>query len=131
MTDRMLSGCRIVIVEDDYYQAHDCKQTLEGAGATVIAVSAVVPDLEGLLSDGRVDAALIDINLGHGLTLDFARKLRDQAIPFVFLTGYDPSVLPDDLAHIACLSKPVDAARMLATVAVLTGFRGDGETGPA
>ena len=61
MTDRVLSGCRIIIVEDDYYQAHDCKQMLQQAGAKVVAVTAIVPDLASLLAEGPIDAALIDI----------------------------------------------------------------------
>ncbi len=121
MTDKTLSGCRIIIVEDDYYQAHDSKQMLEEAGAAVILVSSVVPDLAELQSEGRIDAALIDINLGQGLTLDFARLLREKAIPFVFLTGYDAGMLPEDLADIPCISKPADGARVLATLTLLAG----------
>lgn len=50
MTDRVLSGCRIVILEDDYYQAQDCKLILEEAGAGVIGISGTFPDLETLLA---------------------------------------------------------------------------------
>ena len=116
MTDRTLSGYRIVIVEDDYYQAQDCRQLLEAAGARVIAVSATVPDLPALLGDGRIDAVLIDINLGHGLSFDFARELKAQGIPFVFLTGYDAVMLPDDLAGSGYLTKPADARRIMAAL---------------
>jgi CheY-like chemotaxis protein len=117
MNEKVLSGRRIIIVEDDYYQAYDCKEMLEQAGASVILVSAVVPDLAALRAEGRIDAALIDINLGQGLSLDFARQLREQAIPFVFLTGYDAAILPEDLADATCISKPADGARLLALLA--------------
>ncbi|NCP13654.1 MAG: response regulator [Sphingomonadales bacterium] len=117
MTDRALSGCRIIIVEDDYYQAHDCKQMLEQAGAKVIAVSAVVPDLDALLADGRLDAALIDINLGQSHTFDFARELNAKAIPFAFLTGYDAGILPDDLSASTCISKPANINRVIEVIA--------------
>lgn len=117
MTDRTLSGHRIVILEDDYYQAQDCKQLLEAAGAKVIAISATFPDLSALLEEGRIDAVLIDINLGHGLSFDFARELKARAIPFVFLTGYDAAMLPDDLAGSDYLTKPADAARIMAALA--------------
>lgn len=120
MTDRMLSGCRIVIVEDDYYQAHDTKNMLERAGAKVIAVSAVVPDLAALLADGRIDAALLDINLGTSQSFDFARSLRERGVPFAFLTGYDARILPEEFAGTACISKPADNARVLATLAEIS-----------
>ncbi len=117
MTDRTLSGHRIVILEDDYYQAQDCRQPLEAAGAKVIAISATIPDLPALLEEGRIDAVLIDINLGHGLSFDFARELKAKGIPFVFLTGYDAAMLPDDLAGSGYLTKPADAARIKAALA--------------
>ena len=117
MTDRMLSGYRIVILEDDYYQAHDCQQLLEQAGARITAITATIPDLDALLAEGPIDVVLIDINLGHGLSFDFARALKARSIPFVFLTGYDAGMLPDDLAGSPYLSKPADAARIVAALA--------------
>ena len=123
MTDRPLSGYRIIILEDDFYQAEDSRQTLERAGAKVIAVTASVPDLPALLADGRIDAALIDINLGRSMSLDFARELGAAGIPFVFLTGYDAGMLPDDLAGRPCLSKPADTARVIAMLARLASGR--------
>lgn len=116
MTERSLSGHRIVILEDDFYQAQDCRQLLEAAGAEVIAISATIPDLPALLQKGRVDAVLIDINLGHGLSFDFARELKAQAIPFVFLTGYDAAILPDDLAGSNYLTKPANPERIMAAL---------------
>lgn len=121
MTDRTLSGHRIIILEDDYYQAQDCRQLLEAAGAKVIAISATIPDLPALLEEGPIDAVLIDINLGHGLSFDFARALKAQAIPFVFLTGYDAAMLPDDLAGSDYLTKPADPARIMAALARAVG----------
>jgi len=120
MIDRPLSGCRIVILEDDYYQAHDSKNTLEDAGATVIKVTATVPDIEALRAQGRIDAVLIDINLGRSLSFDFARELRDKDIPFLFLTGYDAGMLPEDLAGSAYISKPADRGKIVAGLASLT-----------
>lgn len=119
MTDRPLSGYRIIILEDDYYQAEDMRLTLERFGATVIAVTATAPDLDDLRADGRIDAALIDINLGRTLSFDFARELGARAIPFAFLTGYDAGILPDDLAARPCLSKPAETARIIALLARL------------
>lgn len=113
MTDGLLSGCRILIVEDDYYQAHDSQELLEQAGARIVSVGAVVPDIVALLAQGQIDAALIDINLGQSMSFDFARVLRDHAIPFAFLTGYDASIVPGDLAGAPCISKPAEAKRVV------------------
>jgi ActR/RegA family two-component response regulator len=121
MPDQPLSGRHIVILEDDYYQAHDCQEMLESAGAKVVAISATIPDLDALLEKGPVHVVLIDINLGHGLSLDFARELKARAIPFVFLTGYDAAMLPDDLAGSAYLSKPADSGRIVNALASQAG----------
>lgn len=121
MTDRKLSGFRIVILEDDYYQAQDCKLILEQAGAVVIGISGTFPDLDKMLEDGRIDAALVDINLGHGMSYDFARELKIRRIPFVFLTGYDAAVLPEDLAESPYISKPADQVRIVTVLAGLAG----------
>jgi CheY-like chemotaxis protein len=117
MQDQTLSGCQVLIVEDDYYQAHDYKQLLEEAGATVVGVTASVPDLDSLLARVSIDVGLIDINLGGSLSLDFARGLRERAIPFMFVTGYDAAMLPDDLSDVPCISKPADHVRILTELA--------------
>ena len=120
MNDRQLYGCRIIILEDDYYQAHDSKNTLEDAGAEVISVTATVPDLKALMADGRIDAVLIDINLGHSTSFDFARELSRNAIPFMFLTGYDVGMRPEDLVGSPYISKPADRGKIVAGLASLT-----------
>jgi hypothetical protein len=90
----------------------------------VIAVSARVPNLAGLLVEGRIDAALIDINLGGEVSFDFARELGRHDIPFAFLTGYDEGILPDDLAGRPCLSKPAEAGRVISVIATLAAGGG-------
>lgn len=117
MNQATLSGCRILILEDDFYQAHDSREFLELAGATIIAIGGSIPDLDELLRRGRVDGALIDINLGQELSFGFARRLQREGIPFLFLTGYDPSVLPNDLSSAPCLCKPAEGPRIVAELA--------------
>lgn len=121
MTQHPLSGLSIAILEDDYYQAQDCRIILEDAGARIAMASAMIPHIADLLAKGPVDLVLIDINLGYGLSFDFARSLKAQGTPFVFLTGYDSAMLPEDLTGSPYLSKPADAARIVATIMQLTG----------
>ena len=86
MIEKPLLGCRILIVEDDYYQAQDTQELLQSAGAHIVAVGATVPDIKPLLAGVGIDVGLIDINLGQSFSFEFARALRDHAIPIVFLT---------------------------------------------
>ncbi len=48
-----------------------------------------------------------------------ARLLKARGIPFVFLTGYDPDVIPDELADIERLQKPIQLRNVVEAVARL------------
>lgn len=63
---------------------------------------------------------LIDINLGRSTSFDFARDLRRNGIPFLFLTGYDAGMLPEDLAGSPYISKPAERGKIVAGLASLT-----------
>lgn len=116
-----LEGLSVLIVEDDYYLAFDSKQALEAQGATVMgpcgdAVEAI------LLADSQApDCALVDINLGGGASFAPARALLGRKIPIIFMTGYDASVVPEDLQQVPRLMKPVDSEQVIAAVERLQG----------
>lgn len=130
MEKQMLSGCRILIVEDDYYQAHDATAVLEQAGAKIIGCKARSIDQGELQAIGPVDIAMLDVNLGGTQSFDFARLLRSHRIPCLFVTGYDGNVVPQDLSDIPLLTKPADEARIVAVIHRLWQHRqaGDGGT---
>lgn len=119
MTDKVLDGCRILIVEDDFYQAEDSRDYLTEAGAVIVAAKGHVPELKNVLGSGRIDAALLDINVGGNQSFDLARSLLAERVPFAFLTGYDPEILPEDLQHVPLITKPADPASVVAAIAKL------------
>lgn len=116
-----LAKHRILVVEDDFLLADDVKRILTRAGAEVLGP---FPTESAALS-GMIDRpptlALLDVNLGHGPSFDLARALRGRSIPFFFLTGYDDTVFPEDLADAPRLKKPADAKRLLAVISSLSG----------
>jgi ActR/RegA family two-component response regulator len=116
MVAKLLKGCRVLIIEDDFYQAIDIRESIEQAGATIVACRASVPDLEEMLACSTIDIALLDINLGNTQSFDFARALNDKGVPSVFLTGYDPSIVPADLQYVRFISKPADASDVIAAL---------------
>jgi len=119
MSKQALFGCRILILEDDYYQAYDVTETLKHAGATIIGCQARSLDLTELKALGTFDVAMLDINLGGKQSFGFARLLQSHEIPCVFVTGYDANVVPQDLSKVPVLTKPVDEALVLAAIAAL------------
>jgi len=116
-----LSGCRVLVVEDDFDLATDAARALSVAGAEVLGPCATEADAREELAQARPDAVLLDINLGSGPTFELAEKLKDENIPFVFVTGYDQDVIPSEFAEVQRLEKPVQLRRVVSTLAkVLT-----------
>ena len=103
-----LSGRIILVVEDEYLIANDTAAALREAGAEVMGPC---PDEEAagrLLDRQRPTHALVDLNLGGGgPRFELARRLREGGVPFVFLTGYDPDVIPPDFDDVTLLCKPI------------------------
>ncbi|WP_345822590.1 hypothetical protein ABC766_15095 [Methylobacterium fujisawaense] len=62
---RPLSHRRILVVEDEYLIAMDVKRWLMAAGATVVGPVPSVERALGLIEEGYIDAAVLDINLGE------------------------------------------------------------------
>jgi CheY-like chemotaxis protein len=105
-----LEGRRLLIVEDEYLVASELMSALEEAGAKVFGpvsdVERAVEIVEG--SDFKLDCVILDINLRGEKVYPAAALLADQGIPFVFVTGYKRSSLPEAFADAPCLTKPVD-----------------------
>lgn len=125
MTDdkRRLEGVSVLILEDDYYLATDLQDTLEDAGARVLGPFACVATATDALAADRPDCALLDLNLGNGISLDLPRLLARQAIPFAFVTGYDRAAIPSEFASYARAEKPIALGRAVQLVEDMCGVR--------
>ena len=84
----ILSGLRILILEDESLIAMDVEQLCRDHGASDIIVKR---DLNGLESDKALDSfdvAIVDLILSGGVSSrPFAERLRDLKRPFLFTTG--------------------------------------------
>ena len=115
-----LSGKTILVVEDDYYVASDTAAALRGAGAIVLGPSPTAEDAAHLLEHETPTSVVLDLNLGGGgPKFEIAHRLLERGIPFIFLTGYDPDVIPDDLANIKRLQKPIALREVVEAVSRL------------
>lgn len=117
---RALTGKRVLIIEDDYYQSRDEAMNIEQAGGTVVASTADANEACAFIIRGDIDLALVDINLGYGPAFQTARALRDQGIPFVFTTGYDAAIIPEDLQDVALVQKPFSQSALMAALSLIT-----------
>jgi CheY-like chemotaxis protein len=109
----LLTGRRILIVEDEYFLADDIARACRALGA----------EIEGPFSNGEdaqagpnglrmVDGAVLDVNLKNASVFPVARTLRSRGVRFVFTTGHDRSVIEPEFGDVPLWEKPLDVATM-------------------
>lgn len=116
--DASLEGRRLLVVEDDYFIASDLASWLEGFGVDVVGPAASVNEALQLLdrNDPPLDGAILDVNLGVERVFPVAGALRSQAVPFLFLTGYESAAIPEEYRAAPKLDKPVNKTQLLRTI---------------
>jgi two-component SAPR family response regulator len=102
----------VLVVEDEYLIAMDMAYALEEWGARVVGPLGSQTEALDFLArgDARIDAAVLDVNLGSHTAFDIADKLRELDVPVVFVTGYDASSIPERYRAVVRCEKPVDQA---------------------
>jgi DNA-binding response OmpR family regulator len=104
---------RILVVEDDFLLADMLTGLLEDHGVVVVGPVAGLEDAMNLATVERLDGAILDVRLGRGSnTFPVAETLAQRAVPFIFMTAYDDSILPAALAGRPLLRKPLDQAAL-------------------
>lgn len=101
-------GRNVLVVEDEYFLADETRRVLQSLGAVVVGPVAHVSDALDLLASETVDAAILDVHLGDELVFPVAEKLEEADIPYVFATGYDPSIIPVHFGGFVLSAKPID-----------------------
>jgi CheY-like chemotaxis protein len=111
----------ILIVEDDMLLAMAIGLCLEEAGYDVAGEARSVDAALAILAREKVDAALLDVNLAGELVYPVANALAQRRVPFVFVTAYKSSQIPESHRSRPLVRKPYyDAALCEALANVLT-----------
>jgi len=86
-----LQKTKVLIVEDDGIIAEDLNSLLFEKGYSVVGVAHTGEDALEMLGTRQPDFALLDINLGSGLSgLDVAKTIHEKIeLPYIFLTSFD------------------------------------------
>jgi len=118
---REARGKRVLVVEDEYLLAMDIANSLEDMGVEVIGPAASVNEALILIEkrDEPLDAAVLDINLRNERVYPVADRLSDRGIPYVFTTGYDLAVIPDDYSGVQRCEKPVNSDHLVRVISSL------------
>jgi CheY-like chemotaxis protein len=93
-----LAGRRVLLVEDELLVAMEMEEALRGLGCEVLGPAATVEEALRLaqVDAGRIDAAVLDVNLAGRPSFPVADLLAGRGVPVVFATGYGD--LPDGRA---------------------------------
>lgn len=112
-----LSGLRILVVEDNFMIAQLFSDILEDCGCVVIGPYANAQSGAKAVEDNSLDGAVLDANLGDGLTsAAVALALHAASVPFLVATGYGTLALAEEVLERAPrITKPINDAELEAT----------------
>jgi PAS domain S-box-containing protein len=112
----VVMGNRVLVVEDEALVAMAIRESLDAIGYAVVGPCSNITEAMVALRHNRVDAAVLDINLGGDLVYPLADILVAENIPFVFVTGYGNEELDSRFASVPILQKPIEAQALQAVL---------------
>ena len=119
---RLLDGLRVLLLEDEFLIAMDVEQLCRDNGAIDVTIAGELGEIDMAAVMASTDVAIVDLMLGGVSTFDFAHRLRDAAIPFVFASGYsDAEELKASFPDAVLVAKPYAGADLIDAVATVCG----------
>ncbi len=113
----VVQGKRVLVIEDETLVAMHVIDMIKRAEGVPIGPAGTVGEAIEAIGANELDAALVDANLG-GVRVDkIAEALAARDVPFVFVSGYDRSALPDAFQNAPLLSKPFSSGALMAALA--------------
>jgi CheY-like chemotaxis protein len=117
-----LSGCRVLLLEDEFFVADDIGQALALAGAQILGpFTRHVEALQAIEGGLAIDLGVLDINLQGEVSFAVADRLKAQGIPFVFSTGYGETSIPEAHQQAPRWEKPFRPEALAEAMASMTG----------
>ena len=107
---------RILVVEDENLVAMQVTWMIEDAGHSVLGPERSVASTRELLARQKLDLALLDVNLRGETVFPVAKMLDGLHIPYIFITGGHPSMLPAEYRDRPLVTKPCQPQELLAAV---------------
>lgn len=97
----------VLIVEDEALVALDLAAQIQDLGHVVVGPAHNLDKAMALVDNSEIDFALLDVNLNGSQSIPVARRLQDDGVDFVFLTGYGSPKIVEDFGEATILSKPI------------------------
>jgi CheY-like chemotaxis protein len=112
MSDPVIAGCRVLIVEDESIFAMMLEALLKDLGCQVVATVARPAEALPAIEANAIDVAVLDINLDGQTSYDVAAALAARGVPFIFSTGYSKAGARPEFSDRPMLHKPFRTAEL-------------------
>ena len=112
---------RVLIVEDLYLVADDLRRICRRHGGEVVGPVPDVARARELAANEPLDFAILDVDLRGEDVFGVAAALEIRGIPFLFVTGYGPTQLPDRYREAEVVRKPFSEADLVETALRVLG----------
>ena len=99
----VVSGSKVLIVEDEYFLAAELERFFTSLGAKVLGPVPSIRDANAHIAEA--DAAILDVCLNGEHVFPLADHLAERRVPFVFYTGHSEITIPERFRHVGYLSK--------------------------
>ncbi len=121
--ENLLSGLRILIVEDEPLIALCLGQAVEDEGCVVVGTCATVAESLALIATATFDVAVLDLNLHGEAATEVAAAVLRAGSAIVFATGSSASDVPEEFQAWPVLMKPYSDLEVLSAIAAALGSR--------
>jgi DNA-binding response OmpR family regulator len=112
----LLTGQRILLVEDDSMVAFDLQNLIREAGGQVIAYAETLTQAMELADTPDLSLAVLDFSLESHDSLPVAAKLHARGIPFIFHTGCDRCLTANTWPFVPVVQKPANRKALLSAL---------------
>jgi DNA-binding response OmpR family regulator len=114
-----LTGCLVLIAEDEPLIAVEIRQGFEEEGAKVIMAQTLSEALLGV-EDAALSVAILDHGLADGDSHKVCERMKERNIPFITYSGYD---LDEDDRGGVHVKKPASMSTLVGAVRGLLAER--------
>jgi len=117
----VLTGARVLVVEDEYFISAELEAILIEAGAQIVGPCQSVREALAPV-DENLSAAVLDIHLVSETVAPVAAQLAEHGVPFIFYTGQlGTDELLAEWPGRKVVQKPASASTLVGTIADLLG----------
>ena len=105
----------VLVIEDESMIALMIEEALEAEGLRCACMTNITR--ARLLSQRhRFEAAVLDISVGEEIAFPLARDLSEAGVPCIFISGYEPDVIPEEFGDVPFFQKPFEAEALVSAV---------------